>query len=83
MDDSLVGLKRSLQQIVSLEENENPDWDQVAQISADWIDALNQSKCVNLIDEYIYHFLEDVDVRQFDASYGRAQRRRVKARIRD
>jgi hypothetical protein len=81
MDISLTELKRDLVLAIDSEESENPDWDFIAETSSNWVDRLNLSGCQNLIDESVYHFLEDFEVRQSDSRYGRQQRRKVKIRL--
>jgi hypothetical protein len=82
MDLSLVELKAELERLLQLEQAEDPDWYEVERISAEQLRLLNETGCANLIDEFVYHFLEDFDVRSGDDSYARQQREKLRLRLR-
>lgn len=78
MRTSLIDLRKDLLKLLETEESQTPDWDSAAEVCTYWINKLNQTKCVNLIDDFTYHYLEDFEIRQYDQKYARQQHKRLK-----
>lgn len=74
----LNNLRESLVSLLSLEENERPDWDAIAETSDRILLAIVEAGCENLVDEDVYHYLEDYDVRMQSPAAARKQRRRLR-----
>ena len=71
-------LRESLVSLLSMEEADNPDWDAIGETSDRILLAIVEAGCENLIDEDVYHYLEDYDVRMQSPAAGRKQRRRLR-----
>ena len=81
MEQSLLRLRNDLSNLLSMEESDTTDWNEVEQICTNLIEMLNETKTINLIDDFVYHFLEDFEIRQRDEGYGIQQRRKLKLRL--
>lgn len=76
-----MNITESLRDIVSLEEEYNPDWGIIYGKCISILDYIHKRKIVGDISSTIYEFLDDVDIRSKDYDYGRRQRDRLKKEL--
>jgi hypothetical protein len=81
MKACLVELRDDLIEILRTEQSHVPDWDMIADACTKWIDRLNKTNCVNLVDDFTYHYLEDFEIRQYDQKYARQQHKKLELRL--
>lgn len=74
--EELVGEVRD---ILNMEERANPDWASICERSLLTLGRLNSETEPEYPREVIYHYLDDVDVRQKSDGYANSQRERVHA----
>ena len=74
---TLDELRGDLHAILAAEEQPNIDWPMVEVMCLRAIDRLNSEGQPEFPYEIVYHFLDDADIRQRDASYAEVQRERL------
>ena len=70
-------LRRRIGVILSAEDSEPPDWDQVDRLSDELLRQLiadRDSEC----PEIVRHYIDDADIRCRDEAYGAQQRERIR-----
>lgn len=80
---TLEELKSELSAILAAEEQSPPDWGQVEERSLRTIGRLATEPRPDYPHEVVYHYLDDLDVRQTSARYGQHQRKRLKRWLED
>ncbi len=76
---TLDELRADLHAILAAEEQPYIDWAMVQAMCLRTIDRLNTEEQPEFPHEVVYHFLDDADIRQRDASYAIVQRERIMA----
>ncbi len=71
-------VREALESILLLEESEAPDWAQIEKLSEETLCLIHSGGLYEDLDDSIYHFVEDYDVRQKSISYANGQRRNIK-----
>ena len=71
MDENLL---ETIRKVMELEESPEPDWGQIEKLCTDQIADLQVDEAYMRVDDCVYHFLEDHDIRKKDQAYGARQR---------
>jgi hypothetical protein len=74
---TLDELRANLHAILAAEEQPHIEWAMVEAMCLRTIDQLNTEGQPQFPHEVVYHFLDDADIRQRDASYAKVQRERI------
>jgi hypothetical protein len=74
---TLDELRADLHAVLAAESQSNIDWAIVKAICLRTIGRLNTERQPQYPHDVVYHFLDDVDIRQKDASYAKVQRERL------
>jgi hypothetical protein len=78
-----MDIKAIVASIISLERQYSVDWEEIKHVSDMAIKNLNISGEVEQINNDIYHFLEDYDVRQKSPLYAETQLRAAESWLKD
>ena len=71
-------LREALIKLLEEEEQSDPDWGFISEISDRTLAEIIESGYTNIVDERVFHYLEDYDVRQQSLTAARKQRERLK-----
>jgi len=79
--DNIAHVYKTIFRILEIEESDSPDLVLVKTISDKEIDLIHATGVAGSIDDYIYKFLEDYDIREIDSRYGDGQRKRIREHL--
>lgn len=72
--EQLEFIKNTVENVCRLETSIDPNYDIIEKICDDGISYINENRVDIDVDNYIYKFLEDCDIRKKDTEYGNYQR---------
>ena len=78
MNDIPSGTAEAIRDVLFLEEQPHPNWDEIGDICNREISRLNETGLGGVVNGLPYQFLEDHDVRRKDPKYGEWQRAKVR-----
>lgn len=72
-----MNIHEHARKVISLEKSPDPDWNEIKEMCDEIIVFINEHGLCDEVDNKIYQFFEDYDVREKDQKYGGWQRDEV------